>query len=418
MDDQPSFRNALTKLLICNVLFFSLFISDACCEAPSCNLLTEQTRQSVLQTLNAHYAYVASLPDLRPGSLPLFLLHPAGTCVKGTVVLYHGFAYNAAGSRLQALFLFNKGFNVYAVNLAGFAQTSEHWLRSKLRNLHDLQPVRDALLEDMRIVTAARVLSGETSQNNTSSTSDYNGLVMPLVEKVLARPDPKFRKASEILSILSARGNFEGALDIQKYNEYFESEHMRYESEGLARLSEVQALPGPLFTIGYSFGGPNSLNAIAISRAVKRAVLLAPFFLRDNDDITTFTWIASTLRLIETFGGGREPTDIAVVAATIAFVASATRDDRTNSARVSTEMLCIMTEDDIATDLEKNLDVCNSKLGGKSFVYPGWLGLKHGITPETGNPYSDAMMEQIVKFFLTGSVDEHRFMDRNMEPFK
>lgn len=94
------------------------------------------------------------------------------------------------------------------------------------------------------------------------------------------------------------------------------------------------------------------------------------------------------------------------------------RDVETNRARATTETLCIMAEDDVVISMEKSLEVYNFKLGGKSFVYPARLGKIHFIILGTGDQYSDAMMTQIVEFYLTGFVQKQRFLEKHIELFK
>lgn len=409
--------NVLSKLLASSVLLFLiLFVSEGNCDVQICNnLLSNDTRQSVLQKLNSYSAQIASLPDLQPGSTPVILLQPPGTCVKGTVVIFHGYADNAEKSRLQARYLFNHGFNVYAVNLAGFDQTSEHWMSFKLRRPKTYQAAKKALLNDKRIAQAIRLISSNMGSNSSFVTNTLGYLIMPIVREILSRPGQSFEDASKLVSMFVPPSNFQDPKHLEKINEYLQSEHAQYEWEALARISEVQALPGPLYTIGYSFGGLNSLNAIATSAAVKRAVMLAPFFPPNNDDPLTFQWVASLLGIIDFFLIGLMPVPASTIVAAYFPAVSAIRDVQTNRARITTETLCVFAKDDIVINLDKSLEICRSKLGAKLFEYPAELGLGHFITPEAGNEYSDAMMKQIVQFFLTGNVDEEEFLNKNVK---
>lgn len=58
---------------------------------------------------------------------------------------------------------------------------------------------------------------------------------------------------------------------------YYESEHMKYFHEAEQRLKEVEALPGPLFTVGLSMGGATALSLAAThSDKVAKTAVFAP----------------------------------------------------------------------------------------------------------------------------------------------
>lgn len=58
---------------------------------------------------------------------------------------------------------------------------------------------------------------------------------------------------------------------------FYESEHMKYLEEAEERLKEVEALPGPLFTVGLSMGGATALALAARhSDKVAKTAVFAP----------------------------------------------------------------------------------------------------------------------------------------------
>lgn len=236
---------------------------------------------------------------------------------------------------------------------------------------------------------------------------------MPILYDILSKT-PRLSNVGDAIDSMVPPNKFQNPKQLQSLNKFFESNHAAFQFEPLQRISEVQPLPGPLFTLSFSFGGPNALNAIALSGAVKRAVMLAPFFPPDSNDPLTFQWVAGALGLFKRFQLG--PIKVPLAAITNAYIASAVaiRDWHTLRARESTQVFCVFAEDDTVVDVPKSKEVCQGKLGGSFYTYPK-LGLGHLVTPETGNPYSDALMEQIVKFFENGQVDDSRFLVANDE---
>lgn len=58
---------------------------------------------------------------------------------------------------------------------------------------------------------------------------------------------------------------------------FYESEHMKYLEEAEERLKELEALPGPLFTVGLSMGGATALALAARhSDKVAKTAVFAP----------------------------------------------------------------------------------------------------------------------------------------------
>lgn len=122
------------------------------------HLVTQDAHERGTRQLQAQVDAVLALPGLREGSTPIVMLHEPGSHVHGMFVLFHGFSGNAASSAQQAEILYNSGFNVYAVNLPGFAQTGEYWVGTTLRRSKWYDAARKALLDDERIVKAVRII--------------------------------------------------------------------------------------------------------------------------------------------------------------------------------------------------------------------------------------------------------------------
>lgn len=378
-------------------------------------ILNNRTRSTVLASFNVYASQVAALPDVRQGSEPIMMLHPAQTCVQGTVVLFHGFSGTAAWSRQQADYMFSRGFNVYAVNLPGFAQDPKHWIRFRLRNSKGYFAARKALLANKRILRAITLSSGPNGGNYSYITEQLGGKIMPIVRAILSRGNAATKRALEGVKVMAPPSVFQNPGHAKEMNDYFVSDVMRYQSEGLARLAEVQPLPGPLFTLSFAIGSIPALNAIAATGAVKRAVMMSPFFPPENEDALTFQHVAGALGLFNRFYIGPRIVPLSPITAAYAAAAEAIREFQTMQIRQSTQSLCILVKDNVVTDFTTVSRVCQSKLGSKVFAYPPGLGIGHQLTPEAGNPYSDAMMEQIANFFLNGNIDETRFLEKNKE---
>lgn len=378
-------------------------------------VMTSIARDAAHSALTAHAASVSALPQLRTGSIPQFFLHEVGARVHGTVVVFHGFGENADKCVEQARYLYKRRFNSVCFNLAGFAQHPSLWISTTLRQSAGYELARKTLLSTPDIGDLIKRFA------NSNSVAEQQAVFLSIKSPVM----PRVLRALKIPALSRARRAFAAlapnqllaATSAQTINNYFISDHPRYEYDALAKMHLVQALPGPTHAMGYSFGGPSVLRLADASRALSRIVLLAPFFgsfhSELREDVTHFLSTLGTLKLLNnTTPSGNAP--LGSISAGLIVSNSARSDRVTASVREVTQTLCILAEDDTSIDVSISLEVCRSKLGGATLVYPSSANIGHLITPENGNKYSDAMMRQIASFFITGRVTSDQLLVENV----
>ncbi len=411
-------KKPLSHFLLC---LFVISVNGAYAQTVPEHVMSKEAYDETLLSLNTHVKYVTSLQGFREGGTPLFYLHPPGRRVWGTVLVFHGYGSNAAGSAVQAKKLFAKKFNVVSFNLAGFAQNPEFWISTVLRKTKGYDLVRQTLLKDP--ILAPIIAEFQRLGSDEKKTKESGLLKEPVVPRILAslrnalstQDFTDARSAIELLKPGLTRSGIE-----KEIRNYFNSGHQVFESNPFEKLHLVKALPGPVHAMGFSFGGAAVVNLAARSKVISKAVMLAPFIGRITErEKEEYFYLRAVLGSVDLFSAsfpiaGRV-IEIPGRVITPSLVASnlLNRDAISNSMRDSTKTLCIIAEDDDIVDLTHTLEYCRSKLAAQTFVYPASLKLNHLLTPESGSKYSDAMLEQIANYFITGNVDNRRFLIRN-----
>ncbi len=218
-----------------------------------------QTRQRI----DAYIQTIASSPDRREGAFPYYLFHEANTPVKGTVLMFHGFSAEPHQMARLADYLFGQGFNVYQATLAGHAYRipDNYWPQVDLKP-EILLPLREKVAADPVLQHYLANLAAATDGHAPPSPVQMAGLVARLRQL-----EP------HLLDIVAA---IEGDNN-PNFDRYFVSSHLNYLSDAQARLAELDALPGPVYTVGLSVGGAVALALGAQNpQRVTKVVAFAP----------------------------------------------------------------------------------------------------------------------------------------------
>jgi alpha-beta hydrolase superfamily lysophospholipase len=230
---------------------------------------TPDQLQQTQQRIDAYVQTIASSPDQRAGAFPYYLFHGAGTPVKGTVLMFHGFSARPHQMARLADYLFRNGFNVYQATLAGHAYCipDKYWPQVDLKP-EILVPLREKIAADpvLQHYLANLATAGDVGAV-TPSPVQMVGLVARLRQL-----EPR------LLDIVAA---IERDND-PDFDRYYVSSHLAYLSDAQARLAELEALPGPVYTVGLSVGGAVALalaaqNPQRVTKTVAFAPLLAVY---------------------------------------------------------------------------------------------------------------------------------------------
>ena len=383
-----------------------LLVLSTLCSAQKYEI-TPRVRNKTVDELDLYIKQAKALPGYIPGTEPRYYIHPARTRVHGTVIVVHGFGSSSNRTKVMSSFLFRQRFNVIAVNQAGAGQALRYLPTTLLREDAGLASVRELVETNPGTSPVLNdIKSAKTFQDQLLLIEKYGrtpGLIRRL-DSILNNTE--FREAYNALQVLK----FDLGKDLmtKKLRRYFESQHVRHDTEAFSVSQLGDSLPGPRFMLGYSLGGTYTTYASSRSSDIERAVLLAPFFGTTSpgfSDFLKFISFIGSLDITSSFSGAQ-------VAATIAAYQAA-RDSITQRVREQTRVLCIMAADDSVIDVNFSTEVCASKFGGKTFVYPKDLGLGHSITPDRGSPYGEAMMRQISNYFLNGVTNNTQFLVRD-----
>ncbi|MBW4461234.1 MAG: alpha/beta fold hydrolase [Nodosilinea sp. WJT8-NPBG4] len=216
----------------------------------SSTTLTHDQLQTTRQRIDTYVQTIAARPDRRDGAFPYYLFHEAGTPVKGTVLMFHGFSAKPHQMSRLADYLFRNGFNVYQATLAGHAYINpdQNWPQVDLKP-EILIPLRKKVSADSVLQHFLANLAASGEGATTPTPVQMVGLMARL-----SKLEPR------LLDIIAA---IEREND-PDFDRYFVSSHLAYLSDAQARLAELEALPGPIYTVGLSVGG-----AVAVALGAK-----------------------------------------------------------------------------------------------------------------------------------------------------
>lgn len=225
---------------------------------------TPDQLQATRQRIETYVQTIAARPDRRDGAFPYYLFHEAGTPVKGTVLMFHGFSAKPHQMSRLADYLFRNGFNVYQATLAGHAYVNpdQNWPQVDLKP-EILVPLREKVNADpvLQHFLANLAAAGDGGATNPSPVQ-----MVGLMAR-LSKLEPR------LLDIIAAIERD----DDPDFDRYFVSSHLAYLSDAQARLAELEALPGPVYAVGLSVGGAVALALGAKNpQRVAKVVAFAP----------------------------------------------------------------------------------------------------------------------------------------------
>lgn len=296
----------------------------------------QQTRQRI----DAYIQSIANHPDRREGAFPYYLFHEPGTPIQGTVLLFHGFSARPHQMARLADYLFRNGYNVYQATLAGhaFKVPDSYWPQVDLKP-EIIDPLREKVQSDPVLQQFFTNLTDDQASGLTSlSPFQMIGLVARL-----RRLEPQM--ADIVLAIERAQD--------PDFDRYYVSSHMDYLHDAQARLEELAALPGPIYTVGLSVGGAVALAlAAANPDRVKKVVAYAPLLEVYGEARERYVNLAGPLDIRE-FGWDDLRFPLGCFTAANRF-GSFVRQRQNEDALQSTPTLFVLTENEDAADLKTN----------------------------------------------------------------
>ncbi|WP_121967665.1 alpha/beta fold hydrolase [Leptolyngbya sp. BC1307] len=307
---------------------------------------TEDQLQQTRQRIDAYVQTVASSPDHREGALPYILFHEGNTPTKGTVLMFHGFSARPHQMSRLADYLFRNGFNVYQATLAGHAYRipDRYWPQV------DLKP--EILIPLREKVSADPVLQDYLASLAATSSAGAVSLSPVQMVGLMARLRQIEPRLSDIVAAIERDND-------PNFDRYFVSSHLAYLSDAQARLAELAAMPGPIYTVGLSVGGAVALALGAQNpQRVAKVVAFAPLLEVYGETRERYVNLAGPLDIREV---GWDELQFPLGCFTAANQFGAFVRNRDNVAALRPKpTLMILTENEDAADIQTNQSFAQS----------------------------------------------------------
>jgi pimeloyl-ACP methyl ester carboxylesterase len=378
------------------------------------NTTSTPSREQLNQTRQRIDDYIHSIdihPDRRVGSYPYYLFHDAGQAVRGTVLMFHGFSGIPHQMSLLADYLFRNGFNVYQATLAKhtFLPAAKYWPQVDLKP-EILNPLREKVQQDPVL---QNYLANFAAQPDSQSPSPQQQAAL-VARLLLLEP--------RLLEIVAAAENENDP----NFERYFDSSHMDFLTDAQARLAELEAMPGPIFTVGLSVGGATAL-ALAAARPdrITRVVAYAPLLKVYDPQRERYINLAGPLDISET---GWDPSLRFPVGA---FTAAArfgafVREPKNIRVLQNIPTFLPLTENEDAAHVQTNLDFFEA-IGGKSkghscYLYPASDLVPHPMVDPTivsqgmTNRFWQSLYQETFRFLCTGAIDAGNMSNLEQDP--
>lgn len=359
-----------------------------------------------LQSIDAH-------PDRRSGAYPYYQFHQPGQPIHGTVMIFHGFSARPHQMWRLSSYLFENGFNVYQCTLAGHSliPPARHWPQVHMKREY-AEPLKQK-------VQADRVLG-------------------PLMENFYKRPDSftesRFTRRAALLArlllieprLLDMKRAIERPHD-PDFDRYFESNHMDYLGDAQARLAELEAMPGPIYTVGLSVGGAVALGlAAAAPNRIKKVVAYAPLLETYGADQRQYVELTGPLNLTEI---GWDPDllyPVACLTAADRFGGSYVRSQASIQTLRSIPTFLVLTENEDAADITTNQDffeaIGGHGCGHRTYLYPADAMVPHPMVDPTevsqamSNQFWQSLYQETWRFLRQGEVDLNNMASLDPSP--
>ncbi|MBW4527869.1 MAG: alpha/beta hydrolase [Phormidium tanganyikae FI6-MK23] len=376
---------------------------------------TIPTLKQINQTKSAINAHIQSLnqnPDRREGALPYYLFHEPGRPIRGTVMIFHGFSAKPHQMWRLADYLFQNGFNVYQPSIAGHSlvNPAKNWCQVDLKPKY-AEPLKAKVQKDPVLQTFI-----QNFMNNPGAIRPGFMQQMGLMARlVLIEP-----KLLDIVKSLEMS-------DDPDFDRYFTSSHLSYLTEAQARLAELDAMPGNVFTVGLSVGGAVALG-LAASRPdrVRGVVAYAPLLKIFGEERRRYVNLAGPLDISESGWDANLRFPIGCLTAADRFGSSVVLSNESVRSLSNIPTFLVLTENEDAADIETNQDFYQ-RIGGEGeghrfFLYPKEDLVPHPMVDPTevsqnmSNRFWQSLYQETFRFLSAGRVNTSNLGNTEQDP--
>lgn len=364
---------------------------------------TIPTLEQINRTKAAIDAYIASLnqnPDRREGALPYYLFHEPGESIRGTVMIFHGFSAKPHQMWRLADYLFHNGFNVYQPSIAGHAliYPDRNWAQVDLKPEY-AEPLKQKVQNDPVLQTYLK----NFANNPNAARPGYMQRMGLMARLLLLEP--------RLLDIIKAVETS----DDPDFDRYFTSSHLRYLTEAQARLTELDAMPGAIYTVGLSVGGAVALGlAGARPDRVQSVVAYAPLLKIYGEERRRYVNLAGPLDISESGWDENLRFPVGCLTAADRFGSSVVLSEKSVRSLSNIPTFLVLTENEDAADIETNQNFYQ-QIGGEGaqhrfFLYPSGALVPHPMIDPTevsqnmSNRFWQSLYQETFRFLTTGRI--------------
>jgi pimeloyl-ACP methyl ester carboxylesterase len=300
-----------------------------------------------------------------------------------------------------ASYLFQNGFNVYQSSIAGhpLIDPAKNWCQVDLKPEY-AEPLKEKVQKDPVLQTFLQNFANNPGAARPGLMQQI-GLMARLV---LIAP--------QLLDITKAIET----PDDPDFDRYFTSSHLHYLTEAQARLAELDAMPGDIFTVGLSVGGAVALG-LAASRPdrVRGVVAYAPLLKIFGKERRQYVNLAGPLDISESGWDANLRFPIGCLTAADRFGSSVVLSEASVRSLSNIPTFLVLTENEDAADLETTQDFYQ-RIGGEGeghrfFLYPKEDLVPHPMVDPTevsqnmSNRFWQSLYQETFRFLSAGRVN-------------
>ncbi|NDJ19120.1 alpha/beta hydrolase [Myxacorys almedinensis A] len=366
--------------------------------------VTTPALEQINQTKRAIEHHIQSIdrhPDRREGAYPYYLFHEPGQPIRGTVMMFHGFSAKPHQMWRLADYLFQNGFNVYQSTIAGHVLTNpaKNWCQVDLK-----PPYADPLREKLR---RDPILQDFFKNFATHPDAARPGFIQQIA--LMARLVALEPRSLDIMNAIESPNN-------PDFDHYFTSSHLHYLTDAKARLEDLHAMPGAIYTVGLSVGGAVALG-LAASRPdrVKGVVAYAPLLRIHGKERRQYVNLAGPLDISESGWDANLRFPVGALTAVDRFGSSVVMSPSAVRSLQTIPTFMVLTENEDAADIDTNKrffqDISSERNRNAFYLYLLKDQVPHPMVDPTevsqnmSNHFWQSLYQETFRFLTEGRVN-------------
>ena len=367
--------------------------------------LISPTAEQINQTKSAIASYVSSIDrnsERRDGAYPYCLFHEPDQPIRGTVMLFHGFSAKPHQLWRLADYLFRNGFNVYQPSIAGHGliNPAKNWAQVDLKS-----EIADPLKAKIQADPVLSNYLGNVAGNPDGFARPSHMQRLALMARLVAI-EPRLM---DIMKAVETPDN-------PDFDRYFISSHLDYLTHAKARLADLDAMPGDVYTVGLSVGGSVALGLAAARRdRIKQVVAYAPLIHIYGEERRQYINLAGPLDISESGWDPNLRFPVGCLTAADRLGSSVVLSQNSVNSLQKIPVFMVLTENEDAADINTNTalfdQIGGTQNGNHFYLYPAKDLVPHPMVDPTeisqgmSNRFWQSLYQETFRFLTTGNVN-------------